>query len=237
MPVFCPSTTAQTQELRFLVISDLHCHEIDRLPQESYLLAGQGRTPSSMHPVQALIELAGHEGLTADALLLAGDLTNRISQVGLDHGWGLVQEIARRFEATAIVATWGNHDVDSRKSHGSDPFKLPRNLHPSYPVESDAERTRYLAHGVGITTIRGVDIVSLNSAIDHTDETQAKRGQYGPDRIDELGRILSRHHTGNAKVAILHHHPILHSSPFSKTPMFWRPVTACSRCSQPPAAN
>src|SRR5436309_1142887 len=58
------------------------------------------------------------------------------------------------------------------------------------------------------------EIVSINSVIDHHDEKMAKRGAFGVDRLSELVSSLeTRVETRSLRIALMHHHPMLHSSP------------------------
>lgn len=98
------------------VLSDLHCHHSSCQPTESLLITDADRSPPSQHPVSGLFELIEKHGLVADALLMAGDLTNKVDRQGIISGWDFVQDIARALKADILAPTLVNHDVISRIS-------------------------------------------------------------------------------------------------------------------------
>jgi hypothetical protein len=57
----------------------------------------------------------------------------------------------------------------------------------------------------------GVEILVLNSVVDHLDEQTAKRGRFEPHRVSALRLELMRRGQANMRIAVLHHHPLLHS--------------------------
>src|SRR5438046_2376165 len=96
----------------FAVVSDLHCR-LASDPNDSFLRVGALRSPSSRHPVEALLDLIDREQLRADGLLLPGDLANRARLEGLSQGWDYSLEIGRKLAVKMVVPVIGNHDVDS----------------------------------------------------------------------------------------------------------------------------
>src|SRR5215203_1128818 len=101
--------------VKIAVASDLHCHATASQPtRESFLLTDTARSPWKQHPVESLKRLISANALEADFLFSPGDLTNRCSLEGLRHGWDSVREIASALGGADIVATLGNHDVDSK---------------------------------------------------------------------------------------------------------------------------
>lgn len=211
---------ASKWELTLAIASDLHCHEESYTPTESWLIAGALRKPAGNHPVQALISLIKNEALRADALICPGDLSNRVSKVGMMQSWDHLGEIQREIKAELLLTTLGNHDVDCHKSHNKDPFYIPRNLHDEFPVSAPTERASFWADGFFFATgPSGSDFLILNTVIAHNDETSAKRGTFDHERIEKLGHALrTRDETLYSKgryprrIAILHHHPLLHSN-------------------------
>src|SRR5215213_2128125 len=122
---------------KIAVLSDFHCHHSSETPHDSFYLSDQVRIPALHHPLQSLLDFIRDAELKADALVVPGDLTNKIHPQGLHSAWSAVQEIAAALNAESVAVTIGNHDVDSRRDLGSDPFELPRNFHPSFPIADE----------------------------------------------------------------------------------------------------
>lgn len=197
------------------IASDLHCHL--RSPgyrQESFLIAGSARLPSGRHPIQSLLELIEEEGLTADALVCPGDISNRASLEGLSNGVQSLIELKQKLKSTHLLCTLGNHDVDSRRQHDSDdPFALAATVHPAFPL-SEEHKQQYWAEGFSVVECgRTAIILVLNSVADHTSEQTAKRGSFPERRLAALDKELLRYSNSEfpLRIAMLHHHPLLHS--------------------------
>lgn len=202
-------------------MSDLHCHKEDkkRATQDSHLLVGSLRRLRGRHPVQALLDLIELEKLHADVLLVPGDLANKADQEGLSQAWELVLEVGKALNCKKVIPVLGNHDVESRRAgRGSDreAVYLAKNLRPGFPFAKDEDCARFFSDGCCVIELaEQVELVAINSVIGHTDEASAKRGTFGTDRIDRLREVLREQMKAPLRLAMLHHHPILHSGPFS----------------------
>jgi 3',5'-cyclic AMP phosphodiesterase CpdA len=207
-------------DICFAIVSDLHCHEETFQPPESWLIAGARRKPPGNHPVQALISLIRETSIRADALICPGDLANRISSAGMMQSWDHLRELQTELHAALLLATLGNHDVDCHKTHNTDPFYIPRNLHQNFPTATDADSANFWANGFYfVGGPNGSDFLILNTVIGHTDEVTAKRGTFDHERIKQLGIALDERENNYYKsrdvpyrIAVMHHHPLLHSS-------------------------
>ena len=133
-------------ELTVGVVSDLHCHHSSNGYAETLLLTDAPRIPRTHHPVSALLDLISNENLRAEVMLMPGDITNKVDPQGMISGWGFTREIAEALGASTIAATLGNHDVISRIP-SDDPFSLPRNLYPQFPVAQTAAFDEFWSKG------------------------------------------------------------------------------------------
>ena len=119
--------------------------------------------------------------------------------------------------AKGILATVGNHDVDSR-GHKDDsiPREALMRLNPPFPAGEKGLSDTYWAHGyymqdfkIGASTV--VRFLVLNSCGLHEARDELHRGvltTYTLDRIrDELGSLPQ----SQVSIAICHHHPQTHS--------------------------
>lgn len=191
------------------IISDLHCHHRRRDDERSHLVVGATRSPT-WHPVESLIRRIKKEGVEADVLLVAGDLADRIDRKGLAAGWNFAREITKALNAQTIVATLGNHDVDSRRRHGRDPFRLPRRLDSRFPAPKRASRNSYWSKGFAVVDSDTLRILTLNSASHHLSKKAAEHGKFSEQQLSELEDELARLDPVPFQIAVVHHHPIIH---------------------------
>src|SRR5581483_8458633 len=174
----------------FAVISDLHCR-LTSDTNDSYLTVGSLRTPSTRHPVQALLTLIEDEGLTADGLLVPGDLTNKARTEGLQQGWDYSLEIGRSLGARVVVPVIGNHDIDVFRLNQNLPvLHAVRNLKPEFPYKDQACVHSFFADGYCVLKVGTAEIIAVNTVVDHVDATTAKRGAFGVDRIHRMEASL-----------------------------------------------
>ena len=198
----------------FAVISDLHCR-LAGDSNDSFLTVGGLRTPSSRHPVQALLDLIDQEELTADALLVPGDLTNKARLEGLQQGWEYALEIGRKLQVPHVIPAIGNHDIDSHRTDPQHPvFHAVRNLRPEFPFRNLPDVQSFFADGYCLLRVGEAEIIVINTVVDHTDAASAKRGAFGVDRIERMERALQGTFATPLRGALMHHHPVLHTGTF-----------------------
>ena len=209
-----PSPVAN-KHLTVAVMSDLHCR-LATDTHDSFLVVGAPRRPPASHPIQALISLIRDVPLHADALLIPGDLTNKSRTEGLALAWEFALEIGRELRVHMVVPTLGNHDIDSQKLRDENPIADVLRLHPDFPFSAADAVNEYLGQGCCVLTLNDdSQVVVLNTIIDHHDEQSAKHGTFGVARIEALKAAAGRM-TAPIKLALMHHHPLLHSPPFLK---------------------
>lgn len=203
--------------LTVAIVSDLHCHSRSAdAGQESFLVVGQPRMPAGRHPIQALADLVTTQQWKADIVLCPGDVTNKACQAGLSQGVDYLFELERALQSSQLVCTLGNHDVQSRRKRGcsTDTMKFARTVHPDFPLLPHMA-DQYWAKGFAFVEVDSrALVVVLNTVIDHNDEKSAMRGSFADDRLDALDRALTQsfmHGSFPLRMAVLHHHPLLHS--------------------------
>jgi predicted phosphodiesterase len=198
--------------LRLAVLSDLHAapRSEEKSSHEVKLFTdGLGTSPLE-HPLLSLEAFIEQTGLSADVVVCPGDMTNRANPQALSYVWSGLHSLKERLKARAIIATVGNHDVDSR-GHGDDSF--PREslmrLRPRFPVDDAALADHYWAHGYYISEISGVRFLVLNSCWLHESRDALDRGVVTSYTLDRLKQELAQSHV-DINVAICHHHPHAH---------------------------
>lgn len=209
---------------RIAIISDLHCQSAPKKPKkgkpssekpESYLSVGGLRVPEDRHPIQSLLKLAENENIQSDILMCPGDISNKISQEGLSHCWPMLIEVQRKLGSSDLICTIGNHDIDSRKKHYPDPFKIPKEVYPNFPFFRREDADLYWSKGYIFRELTSnLLVLDINSAADHFDEPSAMRGTLSVARLAQLRNDLEAYDGRTdikAKIGLLHHHPTLHS--------------------------
>jgi 3',5'-cyclic AMP phosphodiesterase CpdA len=196
-------------ELTLAVISDLHCHHSSSGYADSLLITDLARTPMANHPVSALLYLIESRDIRADAVLMPGDITNKVDQQGMISGWGFVREIAEALRAPIVAPTLGNHDVNSRVP-GDDPFHLAKALFPQFPCKSEDVVNEFWARGFCKIESDDFRILIVNSVASHTNEVSAKRGLVSDQQLSHIRSFLTSAPRKKFQIAVFHHHPMLH---------------------------
>lgn len=199
--------------IKLAIISDLHCHGIDEYPErkaESYFLAGQPRFPSERNPLQSLLETIRRERITCDYLVVPGDISNNFSKIGLTTGWYGIKEVEKELKAKLIVATIGNHDIDSHSSSGLEIYEHTKYFAENFPSNRAEENDSFWHNGFAVLDQPDARFTIINSCIDHYDSNSSRKGSFPEHKINLLDKRLSSLPASEIHIAVLHHHPIPH---------------------------
>lgn len=202
-------------ELSIAVISDLHCkHSKTDNNVDTWLLSDNMRKPVNQHPVQSLVNLIFEEEIKVDLLLCPGDISNKTDPQGLVTGWSFLEEIKDRLSANYLIATFGNHDVDSRGIFNKyDHLDMPRKLKDNFPFESNYAKKAYIADRFCFIDLEDTLIFNFNSVHSHTNTPAANESIITDDILESIKNELDKiTKTYKYKIAITHHHPIKHSN-------------------------
>jgi predicted phosphodiesterase len=203
--------------LKVAVISDLHCrHSGGKSPVQAntFLTSDLFPLPVNRNPVESLKKVIRERSIVADLLVCPGDITDKCDPQGLITGWRFLEELASAFKAQQLVATVGNHDVDSRHllvpfTHSFDLIQRLNNFPTSNAIENDKFWSK---HYCILETDESL-LVVLNSCFTHTDITSAKFSKIDQSMIDRIREdVTARRHENKCKLALVHHHPMLHSN-------------------------
>jgi hypothetical protein len=196
---------------RIAIASDLHCHRPDSgEPAASFLTTGLPKVPWKVNPVEALKRRIAASNLSAEILLCPGDLGNRCSPEGMAAAWEAIQEIGEALGTRRVVATIGNHDVDSRRLIGKDPFAPARCIAATFPLGSDQDSRDFWNRHFRILDWKDLRLLVLNSVASHTSEAEAKHGAVAPATMEEIEDALRVNPGPALRVAVVHHHPHPH---------------------------
>lgn len=209
-----------TPQLRVAVVSDLHAYDKSALGGgatiPSNLEVGAPASPSSQHPITALIDLVTRESLGADLLLCGGDLGDKAHPAATQYAWAAVQQIATALGASHVLATAGNHDIDSRHNHNDyDAKGMLQSLAPRFPVVAEPEFDRYWSRHFVVWDFTDVRVLLLNSSAYHGARKEGVPPEYEHGRVaDSTVAAIATELKGLppklVNLALCHHHP--HSS-------------------------
>jgi metallophosphoesterase superfamily enzyme len=105
-----------SNDLKIAVVSDLHTHDGSsaELGAPSMLGTSDPEDQPKRHPISGLKKLISDNKLRADILLCSGDLANKATPSGLNYAWRQLEILKNALGARKLIATAGNHDMDSR---------------------------------------------------------------------------------------------------------------------------
>ena len=202
--------------LKIAIVSDLHCKYSDGKNASevfSYLTSDLLPIPVERNPVESLKKIIIENELSADLLLCPGDIADKSDKQGLLSGWQYLQELKIAFDANILASTTGNHDVDSRKKFGKDPFDLLKRFSKNFPTENEVLNIHYWAEHFCIMQHDKYDLLIFDSAYSHFDEMSCKESKITTAILESIAIKLEPLKQNNKlKIAMCHHHPIKHSN-------------------------
>jgi 3',5'-cyclic AMP phosphodiesterase CpdA len=201
-----------TEPLRVAVISDLHAvDDLKGAVGNSNIRISDAGNPKQS-PITALKALISDKGLKADFLLCPGDLCDRANPGALAWAWKQLDEISLQLGAQ-IVATTGNHDVDSRLAHKkTDTYGALLDLRPHFPFADYGIANEFFARGITVHQTSKARIVLLDSCFLHRERKrrQLDRGFLTQRVLDQIEEIASEkpEHDGAVNLLVCHHQPL-----------------------------
>jgi 3',5'-cyclic AMP phosphodiesterase CpdA len=203
-----------TTRFKLAVLSDLHA-----APKSSGAPAGevklftdQDGAPASDHPMAGLRALIHKEQLSADVVVCPGDMTNRADAQALSYVWKSLHDVASLLGTSRVIATVGNHDIDSR---GHSPNSFPREslmrLAPPFPASDVARSNGYWAHGYHFEQIGPARFLVLNTCWLHESRDELERGVVTDYTLERIASELASSSPHPINIAVCHHHPHPHT--------------------------
>ena len=201
-----------TPLIKFLVVSDIHAFGKKEKSHGS-LLDYSPQTNPPPNPLRDLIDLAQKTGLRADVLICAGDISNQADASGLAAAWRDLQELARALGNAKLIATNGNHDLDSRyleNEKDPDPKGALLGLEPPFPFTDPNLNNQYWARNFALVPQSDdVLMVVLNTSAYHGGkQCEIDHGRVSKRTITELCSALKDTKGYKAHILVCHHHPL-----------------------------
>jgi 3',5'-cyclic AMP phosphodiesterase CpdA len=208
--------------LRIAVISDVHATSKQGDVSRSHCKMDPAFSGKLHNPLSGLVDLAERGDLAADLILCPGDLADHAEPSATTFAWKKINELATSLSNCRVIATAGNHDVDSRHEHSKfDGRGLLQSLIPRFPVQDEGLYDRYWSrHFVTIEDDRYRILVLNSSAYHGTSDAKDRRGNSVPEyehgrisdyTLDAIRDELENSNTKEINILLCHHHPHQHS--------------------------
>src|SRR5882672_2828534 len=99
-----------------LVLSDLHLHHGDNeAGKPSYLSSKPALQSPTRNPLAGIPDLLTQASIKPQWIICPGDLGDGCDELAQSHAWQALLQLKRKTHAKKLIATTGNHDVDSRR--------------------------------------------------------------------------------------------------------------------------
>jgi predicted phosphodiesterase len=202
---------------KIAVVSDLHVFNGSSEDSKSPSTIGtaDAQDAPERHPLRGLAHIIERDKLSVDLLICPGDMSDKADPAALIFAWNKLNELKDQLGAKHLLATAGNHDVDSRNQHDDhDPKGNLQSLNPLFPGVDQALCDRFWSRNFVIVELEDVRVVLLNSAAFHgygsDAEPEFRHGRVSSKTISALRAALAG---GEKRINILicHHHPITHN--------------------------
>lgn len=200
--------------LSIAVISDLHAFVDVRNSNNSCLQFGTSAL-ESRNPLVNLIEYVKREQITADILVCAGDICNQADLQGFTSAWAKLQELNVAFRSRHLLATCGNHDLNSRylEDRGElddpDPKGALLCQTPGFPFDIPVVNNQYWAQNFAVVDLDSeCCAVVLNTSAYHglKDKEEIEHGRVSGRTVDAILRELDKHKDKKMFILVCHHH-------------------------------
>lgn len=197
--------------IRMAVVSDLHARagRSETTSERTWVQSGEPNPANN--PLAGLCQLIESQELEADVLLCPGDLCDQVEWGALEYVWEKLDEVARVLGAERVIATAGNHDIDSRGRHAPDPIAHGlRELDPPFPARGEEEAQGYWEDRISLISGDGWQVLSLNSTMMRLlDQAAGERdhGEISSETLERLKNVLEGR-LESVNVLMCHHHPL-----------------------------
>lgn len=216
--------TADNWTMTIFVCADLHAYDSKSLVADPGSPSKGGRDKPSFYdvsgdeaqcPMRSLVKYVEDNSLKADTILCAGDLCDGASPTGLKECWDQLQTLKSKMSASAILATVGNHDMDSRLLNSSyDPREALQSLTPMFPVDDVPKSDQFWSRHYCFHENDEVRFCIINSSAYHGMAGEHKRGRISKKALKEIKAYLEDNQPKKINVLLCHHPPHSQSENF-----------------------
>lgn len=202
------------QFLRIAVVSDLHCiHKSnDTASGITFLYSNLSMHPIARHPVYSLLNLLENDdSIRANLIICPGDISDKADEQGIISGWDYLKKIQAGLNAKHLLATVGNHDVDSHRKHPyTNSFQLLQSFSNDYPILDKINN--YWSEKFALIEDDDYQILVINTCHNHFCKDDTNQSIIDPKTLEEINITLNNLKPKKYRFAFCHHHPVKHSN-------------------------
>ena len=165
---------------RLVILSDLHADDStfstpispdapgpNAPGRRSWIDFGE-RARTSVDPLHTFKATVRNEKLQAEFLVVPGDICDRANGKALESAWKVIHELAHMLGDAEVIATAGNHDLDSRyRVQPYDPRATLRGLKPSFPTKGKSDCQAFWADSWAVLERGPCRFLVVNSCAYH----------------------------------------------------------------------
>jgi predicted MPP superfamily phosphohydrolase len=198
------------QTFRIALLSDLHAfHPTPSRKDVSFLPSNP--QVSDPDPFGTLDDLIKKERIVVDLLLCAGDICDKADIRGFQYAWSKLHQLKSALGATELIATCGNHDLNSRhiESHEDpDPKGALQTIAPQFPFDSDDLTNHFWSRNFAIShPYPEVRVLVLNTSAFHGGKDQElDHGRVSKRTIDAIEKKIKNQQNAALNILLCHHH-------------------------------
>lgn len=172
----------------------------------------QDQANPKVNPFAGLLSIISRHGLGADAVICCGDLGDKAHPDAQQYAWAELHKLKATLRASALLATAGNHDLDSRYAYNTfDARGQLQSLVPRFPVDDEVRWLEYWAKNFTTVEICNTRFLLLNTAAYHgggkEQHEELEKGRVSERTIDRIIKDLEAQGERSANILICHHHP------------------------------
>jgi hypothetical protein len=208
--------------LKVLILSDVHAIAENGKPERSFCRVGPDYAGATRNPLDGIEHLCRTGEVSADLILCAGDLGDQAVPNATEFAWRKVHAIAEALGNCVVLATAGNHDVDSRHVHNHyDARGVLQKLTPRFPISDETLFDRYWSRHFVVFERDNYRVLLLNSSAYHGTADRSDRGggsspehehgRVADSTLDAIETELARRSPLPINILLCHHHPHQHS--------------------------
>lgn len=127
----------------------------------------------------------------------------------IKFAWDQIHRIKKALGAEGLIATAGNHDLDSRYIYNDfDAKGFLQALDPPFPFANADKNDRFWSRNFVVTHEANSRILVINSSAYHGGkEGEFERGRIAKRTIEGIRIALTKSEPGKVNIAVCHHHP------------------------------
>jgi len=195
--------------VRFLVLSDLHAYAGVRTDRSPSLLNFAHYPAEASRRFETCVEIVRQHG-PISAILVAGDLSDWADEPALRQAWAQLTRMSAALDAP-VLATAGNHDLDSRNLDNPLPNAALMRLKPPFPFGTRESRGTYFSEHHAVHLTQNYVTVSINSAAAHGYRfgggEEHEHGRFTPDMVDWVRQsLVAAGPLPDVRILLTHHH-------------------------------